>query len=216
LLLGLRARDVSSRRDGSKIFLQITPLNTLRDSTLNTTVHALISCNFLVVSYSSLYILLNIHLLLGPLSLCPRDLGKASELTTSDCSGRPGPADGSNKPPTSELLKPDLVWMPLRTPRSLGRCASDTSWLTASFGSDFFMYTALYEGEFHFSLPLSCATYFSPFASTASISASSLDALRRRFAWVHKRLGSLVRRRPHRVVPREEAMAHDHRLRVGR
>jgi hypothetical protein len=41
LLLGLRARGVSSRRDGSKIFLQITPLNTLRDSTLNTTVHAL-------------------------------------------------------------------------------------------------------------------------------------------------------------------------------
>lgn len=36
---------------------------------------------------------------MGPLSLCPRDLGKASELTTSDCSGRPGPADGSNKPP---------------------------------------------------------------------------------------------------------------------
>jgi hypothetical protein len=41
LLLGLRARDVSSRRDGSKIFLQIAPLNTLRASTLNTTVHAL-------------------------------------------------------------------------------------------------------------------------------------------------------------------------------
>jgi hypothetical protein len=41
LLLGLRARDVSSRRDGSKIFLQITPLNTLRDSILNTTVRAL-------------------------------------------------------------------------------------------------------------------------------------------------------------------------------
>jgi hypothetical protein len=38
LLLGLRARGVSSRRDGSKIFLQISPLNTLRDSTLNTTV----------------------------------------------------------------------------------------------------------------------------------------------------------------------------------
>jgi hypothetical protein len=44
LLLGLRARGVSSRRDGSKIFLQISPLNTLRDSTLNTTVHALILC----------------------------------------------------------------------------------------------------------------------------------------------------------------------------
>jgi hypothetical protein len=43
LLLGLRARGVSSRRDGSKIFLQITPLNTLRDSTLNTTVHALMA-----------------------------------------------------------------------------------------------------------------------------------------------------------------------------
>ena len=41
LLLGLRARGVSSRRDDSKIFLQITPLNTLRASTLNTTVHAL-------------------------------------------------------------------------------------------------------------------------------------------------------------------------------
>jgi hypothetical protein len=41
LLLGLRARGVSSRRDGSKIFLQITPLNTLNDSTLNTTVYAL-------------------------------------------------------------------------------------------------------------------------------------------------------------------------------
>jgi hypothetical protein len=41
LLLDLRARGVSSRRDGSKIFLQITPLNTLRASTLNTTVHAL-------------------------------------------------------------------------------------------------------------------------------------------------------------------------------
>jgi hypothetical protein len=43
LLLGLRARDVSSRRDGSKIILQIHPLNTLRASTLNTIVHALIS-----------------------------------------------------------------------------------------------------------------------------------------------------------------------------
>jgi hypothetical protein len=42
LLLGLRARDVSSQRDGSKIFLQIHPLNTLRASTLNTTVHALV------------------------------------------------------------------------------------------------------------------------------------------------------------------------------
>jgi hypothetical protein len=41
LLFGLRARGVSSRRDGSKIFLQITPLNTLRASTLNITVHAL-------------------------------------------------------------------------------------------------------------------------------------------------------------------------------
>jgi hypothetical protein len=43
LLLGLRARDVSSQRDGSKIFLQIHPLNTLRASTLNITVHALIT-----------------------------------------------------------------------------------------------------------------------------------------------------------------------------
>jgi hypothetical protein len=41
LLLGLRARGVSSRRDSSKIFLQISPLNTLIDSTLNTIVHAL-------------------------------------------------------------------------------------------------------------------------------------------------------------------------------
>jgi hypothetical protein len=41
LLLGLRARCVSSRRDSSKIFLQIASLNTLRASILNTTVHAL-------------------------------------------------------------------------------------------------------------------------------------------------------------------------------
>jgi hypothetical protein len=40
-------------------------------------------------------------------------------------------------------------------------------------------------------------TSLSPFASTASasISASSPEALRGRFAWVHKRLGSPVRRR---------------------
>ena len=41
LLLGLRSRDVSSRRDGSTIFLQIPYLNILRVSTLNTIIHVL-------------------------------------------------------------------------------------------------------------------------------------------------------------------------------
>jgi hypothetical protein len=41
LLLGLRARCVSSRKDDSTIFLQIAPLKTSRDSILITTIHVL-------------------------------------------------------------------------------------------------------------------------------------------------------------------------------
>jgi hypothetical protein len=51
LLLGLRVRGVSSRRDGSKIFLQIHPLNTLRASILNVTVHALTLQLFIVATH---------------------------------------------------------------------------------------------------------------------------------------------------------------------
>jgi hypothetical protein len=42
LILGVRAKNVSLRRDDSTIFLQITPLDSSRSSTLITTVHALI------------------------------------------------------------------------------------------------------------------------------------------------------------------------------
>jgi hypothetical protein len=49
-LLDLRARGVFSRRDNFKFFFANTPLNTLRTSTLNTTVHTLILvCFFLVI-----------------------------------------------------------------------------------------------------------------------------------------------------------------------
>jgi hypothetical protein len=45
LLLGLRARDVSFRRNDFTFFLQISSLNNLRAFTLNITVHALTTIN---------------------------------------------------------------------------------------------------------------------------------------------------------------------------